>query len=294
MSEFTEFVGGIRVNRIVTKRVIRDLIRASECIQIIRSGVYFVVGHCAEEIEEACNASDRPKEIRIILPSIFNEDVAVRALEAGRSPAEVLAKLGDGQEKLAALAERLAPNHSLELRTTMEPHRYHTIFSESKGILGIPWHTKASLATSSFLLGSEASSLMSHLHEDFDAYFAKCTPYQAGDNERNRKKKTVCAIDDKVLLEFGRTIPNVLKLLRYIVSAFPVADGSGVTNSHLLAQFGMEKSGGNKWLLEMEEAGMLRRIGERTSHDHRHGRLATRYGKVLVEKYKDHDLNQSL
>jgi hypothetical protein len=191
------------------------------------------------------------------------------------------------------LADKLQPNHSLELRTTMEPHRYHAIFTETQGILGPPWHTKASLTTSSFLIGPDASSVISDLHEDFDVFYNKCRPYKLGDNERLRKEAPVRAIDDRVLLDFGRTVPWVLEALRYIVSSFPLADGSGATKDHLHDKFGTDKSDCNKRLLDMEMAGLLRRVSERTSHDRLHGRVATGYGHVLVEKYRHHTFGKS-
>jgi hypothetical protein len=286
MEEFPGLVSGVTVNRIITKSLLRNMFRDAETIQIIRSGVYFLMAHGGDVIEEVCNASSRRKEIRYILPSIFNEDVAVRAREAGLSPAEVLAKLADWHEELARISARLHPKHSLELRTTMDRHRYHAIFTETHGIIGPPWHTLASLTTSSFLIGPEASSVISNMHRDFDVFYQTCTPYKLGDNERLRKQAPLVKIEDPVLLDFGRTLPWVLEALRYIASSFPLVDGSGATKDHLHTKFGTDKGDCNKRLKDMEDAGLVKRVGDRSGQDRLHGRIATGYGIWSAEKYK--------
>jgi hypothetical protein len=294
MAEFTELVSGVRVNRLITKSLIRELMTESHSLKIVRSGVYFALGDCGDVIEEVCAASDQRKEIRIVLPSILNKDVVVRACEAGRSPEEVLARLGEWQERFAKISERVAPRHSLQLRTTMEPHRYHAIFSESRGIVGIPWHTKASLTTSSFFLERDASSMILNLHEDFDVFFDKCTPYKAGDNERLRLEKTPPVIDDPVLLRFGRGLPNILEALKFIVSAYPTVNGNGATKSSVHARLGGDASTWNKRLKEMEHAGLLRRAGSSDANDNGSGRLATWYGEQVAEKFRFHSFGPGL
>jgi hypothetical protein len=171
-------------------------------------------------IEEECKAALRPKHICIVLPSILNRDLVVRAREAERDPEEVLANMADWQEQLARLQQRLEPRHKLEVRTTLEPHRYHAIFSESEAIFGLPWHSEATLNTSSFFVRCDTTGLLAMLHKDFEVFFRKCTPYQIGDNARLRKENAARTIDEEVLHTFGRRLPQVLRILEYIVS-FP-------------------------------------------------------------------------
>jgi hypothetical protein len=291
MLEFAYFMDGISFGRIITRTVVRQLIRDGEVIRIIRSGVYAELEHCADVIEEECKASTTPKQILIVLPSILNKDLIVRAREAQRAPEEVLANLTLWQETLGKLAIRLAPRHKLEVRTTLEPHRYHAIFSERKAIFGIPWHSEASLATSSFTVGGDATDVIAKLHNDFDTFFRECKPYHVGDNDRLRKEKAVLEIDDEILLEFGKHVGDVLEELKWIARTFPFVDGTGVTKDRMYEKFGKDKNDWNKRLLDMEDAGLLRRASDRCSRDPRHGRVATRYGMLLARKYKDYHLN---
>ena len=287
MADFSGFDFGIIGDAFITPNLILELMQMSDFIHFTRSGVNLVPGSCADLIEQACAGAVRKKVIRGVLPNILNGDIVVRAREAGRSPDEVRANLSQWQETLAQLAETLAPHHILELRTTMEPHRYHSIFSEKGAILGIPWHAKASLATSSFLIGRAASNVISNLHEDFESFYAKCKPYALGDNERIRNAPPARDIDDEVLLSFGKNLPWYLEALRYIARSFPLADKSGVTKAHLRVKFDLDESTCNKRLLEMEYAGLLRRAGDHASNEPRHGRVATGYGKMVVEKYRN-------
>jgi hypothetical protein len=58
-------------------------------------------------------------------------------------------------------------------------------FSESQAIYGVPWHSEASLTTSSFIAGGEvAAGVIAMLHKDFEVFFRECTPYALGDSER--------------------------------------------------------------------------------------------------------------
>jgi len=174
----------------------------------------------------------------------------------------------------------------LELRTTMNPHRYHAIFTAKQGILGVPWYTKASLSTSSFFIAPAASQVLQNLHEDFYEYNRLCRPYEIGDCARARATRKAHWIDDEVLQEFGALIPWVIDALLFINSAFPDANGNGVTKDHLHAKFNTDKADCNKRLLAMEDAGYLKRSCERGVADPRHGRLITKTGKLMATKYE--------
>jgi hypothetical protein len=239
-------------------------------------------------IQEVCDAADRRKEFRIIFPSIFNNDLVTRAREAGRNPDEVVTTLSDWYETLAKLAQTLAPRHFLELRTTMEPHRYHAIFTESQCIFGIPWHRKASLTTSSYCAGEDTPAVISEFHEDFAKFYSTCEVYKPGDNAKSREKAAPRKVEEPFLLKFGRTLPWVIQVLQYIGSSFPDANGNGATKHHLQAKFNMDESLANKRLLEMEEAGLVRRLGERREKDARHGRVITEVGEYYAKKYRLH------
>ncbi len=299
MLYFADCRDGIFFGRIITETVIRQLLTQGDYIRIIRSGVNAELEHCAPVIEEVCRNSPRPKQIRIVLPSILNTDLVVRAREAERCPEEVLAKLAAWHETLARLSKRLAPKHILEVRTTLDPHRYHAIFSESQAIFGLPWHSEASLTTSSFIASGEvAAGVISLLHKDFEVFFRKCVPYALGDNQHIEKATAARKIDEEVLHRFGKKLPKVFEILQYIVSSFPVAGGGGATNRHIFEKFGIEKSDANKWLLQMERAGLLIRAAEPKlksgskeeddASDTCCGRLASWWGTSIAKKYKDY------
>jgi hypothetical protein len=279
----------ITFGRIITKRRLRALFMAAEHVCIVRSGVYAELEHCADVIEEVCRTSATPKRFCIVLPSILNPDLVTRATEAGRRPEDVLANLGAWHEVLARLAARLMPRHLIEVRTTMEPHRYHAIFSETQAVLGIPWHTEASITTSSFVIGPNASEVISKLHKDFEVFFERCTPYELGDDERLRKQKLARVIDDEILWRFSKKAAReVIEMLHYIAHSFPLVDGSGVTKAHLIEKkWYKDESSASHRLSEMEHAGLLYRVWDSETHSPSHGRLISDGGRILVRKYKD-------
>jgi hypothetical protein len=285
MSEPQRITDGISFNRILTPTFLFDFFMDGDYIGVIRSGVNAHMESCADLFEEVCKLSERPKVIRIVMPSVLNLDVIARAHEAGRCAQTVLKNLALWQETLAKLAIKLAPPHMLDLRTTLEPHRYHAIFTEKAAVIGVPWHSEASITTSSFVIGQDSASVIAKLHKDFEVFFARCTPYKLGDAERLRKETAAKQIDDPILLSFGKSQQHVLEILLYVARAFPRTDGCGVTNADLHAKFGTDEADANRRLLEMEDAGMLKRINPRAARDRCYGRIITRYGKYLIEKY---------
>jgi hypothetical protein len=286
MLDFSSITGGISHGRIVTPAVVRNLIESGDYIHFLRSGVNPELESCADLIEEVCKASARPKHIRMILPSILNPDLAFRARQAGRAPDQVIKKLDHWHETLAKLKLRLEPKDTLEIRTTMEAHRYYAIFSDSQMIFGPCLHCEASLTTSSFFVGPEASATIATFHKDFDTLFRdKCTPYRLGDNERRRKQAAATTIEEEALLALGGHLPRAMKILLYVVSAFPVAGGGGATKEHLHAKFGWDPGDSNKRLREMELAGLLARAGDRSAGDNCCGRIASAWGISMARKY---------
>jgi hypothetical protein len=273
---------------ILTRKRIADLYQRSSRIMGIRSAVSQSINHCADIIREVCKNSADRKEFRFILPSVNNPDIAVRAKAAGINPEDVVIRLVDWQEILAKTALDIKPNHSLELRTTLLPHRYNAIFSESGGFAGFAWHCKASLATTSFDIREESGFrkwFLGNLIEDFEFLWELSEPYELGDNKRILR--TVAAADPihEVLLEFGKARGAVINALRYIKRAFPDANGNGVTKEHLSAFTDSDPADCGKRLYEMEKAGFLYKLCGNGRGSDFHGRLIGRCGERVLEKW---------
>jgi hypothetical protein len=241
--------------------MISNLIQKSDLVRIVRSGLYWQLDHCADTIAEACRASGRKKRIRIILPSLTNADLAVRAKASGQAIEVVKKRLSEWHEALAAMALELQPQHRLELRVTASPHRYHAFFSEARGFVGIAWHYRASLATTSFEIrpSSEYQKwLLGNMVEDFDKLWDESGVYELGDN-----KKQVARIEtrmDPILEDFGRAQARVIDALRYLKINFPTIDGNGASGKQIQDAFGTDESDANEKLLQMEDAGFIKKV----------------------------------
>lgn len=289
MDESKQVGSWTSANRIITQRMVDDLFRRSSMIYILRSGVYATLGHCADSILEACRNSDHRKEFRIIFPSLTNPDIAARARAAGKHPDEVLARLADWHERLAQTALDIGPKHLLELRTTEEPHRYHGIFSDAEGCAGFALQRRASLATTSIVIGPSTEDgkwFLSLLIEDFEAYFEKCQPYELGDNKKRISRGGARVSMHPILLGFGRAIPGVIAALKFVKRGFPDANGNGATGDKLAAHTGADASDANRRLLDMERAGMLYRLCGTGSARELHGRLLTTFGETLLRDWE--------
>lgn len=285
MVEPNEFETDAPPYRIVTKRMIADMYARSSNVRIIRSGVYGVLGHCGDCIRQACKQSEERKEFRIILPSLTNGDVRVRSVAAGKIPEEVFIRIADWHEVLAQLAVELSPRHSLELRTTELPHRYHAIFSDTEGFAGPAFHFTASLTTRSIEIGRN-SEFRKWLIEDFETYWDVCQPYHLGDNKKRISSGGLKIPMNPVLLEFGRAIPSVIATLKFIKRGFPDANGNGATKEQLSAHTGNDPSDCNKRMLEMERAGFLFKLGGGGTTRELYGRLLTKFGEQTLQSWE--------
>ena len=275
-------------DRIVTPQMIRELIERGQTIRIVRSGVYGVLGHSAEIIADACAPNKPAKDIRIILPSLTNTDVVARAEAAQQGGAEVLKRLALWHEALAQTAAEVPPPHHVELRTTEQPHRYHAVFSDSEGIVGIAWHHRAAMTTTSFDVSPTSRYrkwVLGNLIEDFDWLWGQSHVYKPGDN----KKRLAMGISpvklDPVLRDFGKALPNVMRALRIIKRHFPGANGNGATKESLAVHLGSHPNDCNQRMLDMERAGLLYKLGGNGSKES--GRLLTRYGESVLKLWLD-------
>jgi hypothetical protein len=277
-------------DRIITKRMIADLYHRSSYVRVLRSGVFGVLGHCGDCIREACKRAEERKEFRYILPSLTNPDVRVRAQAAGKNPEEVIVRLADWHEVLAQLASELAPKHSLELRTTEQPHRYHAILSDSEGFAGIAFHFTASLTTRSLDIGRDSEyrkwRLLGNLIEDFDTHWEICQPYHPGDNKKRISRGGLKIPMNPILLEFGKATSSVIGVLRFIKRGFPDSNGNGATAEQLSAHTGAHCSDCNKRLLDMERAGFLYKVCGGGNAREFHGRLLTGFGEQTLRRWE--------
>src|SRR5580658_4067877 len=274
-------------DRIITKAMIRDLYRRNSHIRVIRSGVFGTLAHCADVIRELCTEQAEPKQFRIILPRLDNPDIDVRSKTAGRDPEDVRRRLTDWQEIFAKTALEIPKKHSLELRVTPYPHRYHALFSDSEGIAGIAFHTKASLTTTSLDIHQHSAWrkwLLGNLIEDFDAYWDMCDPYHLGDNKKLVPKQGRKTLMDEFVQLFGRARSKTVDVLRYVKHSFPDANGNGVTKELLKALIDEDASDCNKRLLEMEKAGLLYKLSSFGGREF-YGRLITKFGELILREW---------
>jgi hypothetical protein len=277
-------------DRIVTKQMIADLYLRGNPIRVLRSGVFGVLGHCGDCIRAVCKRSDEEKKFRYILPSLTNPDVRVRAAAAGKSPEEVLIRLADWHEGLVRLGAEIGPKHTLELRTTEEPHRYHAIISETEGFVGFAFHYTASLTTRSLDIGRDSEyrrwKYLGQFIEDFDKLWDASQPYQAGDNSKRIKRGGLKVRMNPILLRFGKATPSVIGALKFIQRGFPDANGNGATAEQLSEHTGADPSDCNKRLVEMGEAGFLYKLGGSGGAREFHGRLLTSFGGQILEEWE--------
>jgi hypothetical protein len=275
----------LSADRIVTKSLIANIVSNGSTIRILRSGVHGTLPHCEDVIRQACRKDIIAKEIKIILPSPANEDVVERAVSSGRNPQEVLIRLEDWLDRFAQASLDLAPKHRLEIRTTEKPHRYHAFFSEMEGIVGIAWHHKASLTTTSFDIGPASDCrkwVIGNLIDDFEWLWDRSRPYQKGDFKTLKEAGAVATQMNSILSDFGRgRIPKIVAALQFIGRAFPDAHGNGATKEHLATKFGGDANDWNKRLLEMEIAGFVRKLGCGGTSRERFGRLLTSVGELI-------------
>lgn len=207
-------------NLVCNEYHVGELIRSGTHIRIIRSGVNGSIGHCADVIREACVAAPRRKTIQIILPQLENADLLNRSNvaanfkgNAASKQAQVRARLEQWYMALNKLARDLAETHTIELRLTDQPHRYHAFLSDDGGIVGIGWHSMASIASASLPLSAESSYgswLSRYVCQDFDWLWERCegTPHVV------RKSAPSNTDVDPILLEVANTAAARVKVLR--------------------------------------------------------------------------------
>jgi hypothetical protein len=237
-------------------------------------------------ILEACAKADAPKEFRIILPSLTNSDIVARAPAAGKNPDDVRARLADWHELYAKTALTLK-DHTLEIRTTEEPHRYHAIFGETEGIAGFAWHRKASLTTTSMPIAPAAEDykwMLCNLIEDFDAYWETCHPYSVGDNKKRLTYGGIKVSLNPIVMQYGRGKPSMFTILK-AVENFPDSVGNGATADQICALTGIHATDANKKMIELERDGLLRKPAAMNGREC-HGRVISTFGSQQLQLWE--------
>ncbi len=275
----------------VTEATIEDLIRGGKYISILRSGLYHRVGHCIETILQILAEADHSKEIRVILPNLANPDVHVRARAIGKNYTGMTDQLRQWQEAFQEASEKVAPYHSLQLRTTMRPHRYHAFLSEKEAIVGYAWHHRAALSTTSFYFDSGnpfVSWVIDHFGPDFDWLWDDSQPYASGETAKIKGYPGPGdGMHRDILQEIGKALESSMKILSFL-RHYPDASGNGATAGQLASQFDSDStsdtsSDWNKRLIDLEDLGLVKFV-RNVNGSRNHGRILTGVGRMMLNR----------
>lgn len=271
---------------IVTPQRVREIYLEGSMIRIVRSAIDDSLPDCAKYMREACDLSQTPKDFRIILPKHNNPDVRIRSMMAGKDPDEVVRRLKEWQELFAQTAKEIDPIHSLQLRVTDKPHRYHAILSESEGFAGLAFHCRASIKTCSMdipRMAPEREWTLRALTEDFDCFWDYCEPYCAGDGKKAAIDTESARTAQYLLKHFEIRPHHALKVLEYVASAFPDANGQGMVIQQLSERTKWDPSDCGKRLQQLENAGFVQKATEGGNSRRWHGRLITQTGRLVLK-----------
>jgi hypothetical protein len=270
----------------VTEQTIEGLIRRGQYISILRSGFYHRVGPCIDNILKICKRARLPKQIRIILPSVTNQDVRTRATALGVPLEDMIDQLREWQRAITEAGKNLDPRHSLQLRTTVRPHRYHAFLSEKEAIVGFAWHQRAALSTTSFHFHSrhpDVAWALTNFEPDFNWMWNDSQHYIAGEhvNLKPQPGNGDGMVRD-ILLRIGRGLDKSMTALRF-TAHFPDADGNGATCAQLEQQYGGNDGDWNKKFIQLEDIGLVRMV-RNANGTQNYGRVLTFLGTVTLVK----------
>jgi hypothetical protein len=287
---------GENSDRIITTAMIRELLEKKQRIYFLRSSLSGKVGHCADIIRSVCAKSTTRKEIKIILPSVINPDLFSRAEHVRLNKTEVLNRLIDWLEELVKLVDELSPMHSFELRTHMEPHRWHGVFTDDEGIAGLAWHASADMTYSSLNFGPQIGTskwMFRFMSTDFDWLWNNSEPYAAGKARKQLERAIVATTRQihPVLLPFKSRIVKVMQALHVIKTHYPDSDGCGITKLGMHEYLGMDESGANALLKEMQSAGLVEKLGPDRDEPGLKGRrvcgrVLTGFGQYVLREWE--------